>query len=168
MNDFRMCSFFIFFFFFSTNSANVWNNLIEIFFITPWYGLWNGGWFFRQPNPTSAKFCPMNRTKRSYRPMTKQHRWWSESDRINVFVGYHNWFRHELISIRSMSYLGEDERKKISKNAINYLKILMNFEYLNCFSLKFIRNSFNNNMMIRINDDESFDRNPNVVTHVIL
>lgn len=73
-------------------------------------------------------------------------------------MGYRNWFRHESISIRSMSYLGNEERKKnISKNAINYPEIWMDFEYLNNFNLKIIQNSFDDLMMIRINADDSFD-----------
>lgn len=96
-------------------------------FSSPWYGPWNGVSFFRQPNPKGAMFCPMNRTMRSYRLMTKLRHWWSASDRTNAFVEYHSWFRHESISIQSMSCLWTIKgMKNVVKFTINSRKSLIN------------------------------------------
>lgn len=86
-------------------------NGIWINFCSPLYGPWNGEWFFQQPNPIGAKFCPMNQTKRSFRQMTKQRHWWNASDRTNVFVEYRSFVRHGSISIRSMSCLWKEKKK---------------------------------------------------------
>lgn len=98
-----------------TDALLIWHvNFNEIFenFSSPLCGPWNDGLSFQQPNPKDAMSCPMSQTKRSYHQMTKQRHWWSASDHTNVFVGYHSWFRHESISIRSMSCL----YKTINKN----------------------------------------------------
>lgn len=63
-----------------------------------WYSLQNGGWTFRQLNPTGAGFCPTIRTGRSYRPTRGQRRWWSASGHTDASGGFRSWHRRESTS----------------------------------------------------------------------
>lgn len=56
----------------------------------------------------------MIQTRRSFRPMTRRHRWWNASDHRDAFGGLHSSWPRATSARRSRSYLKKTKKKRMS------------------------------------------------------